>query len=447
MNYIWLKSPAKKLFCLLAACAVLSAGGVTAFADEAGGSGETPINDVIVDFEDFGENAFDADGQAETADSPDSADEAEETLDVPLTGIKGDVDGDGEVTSGDALKILRHSASLEKLHSKLIPFADMDSDGVVTSSDALEALRKYVDVTPPVISFPSEITARCGDRIDIEAKMTPAALYSGIKFEYTLGDDLSDDGLTDAYGRRFRVLDYTNTGKIKAFHPGTSTITATASNGMKAVCNVTVSDTVTVKTISSGNTSLTITSHLMTYNDCYNEEDDFTDLQGVVVHSTATPGVNAARWYDLWNQPETNVAVHSFLDDEGVYNYLPYDQIGWHAGSPANQHYLDFEICEPGGFSYVNNVVTGYDVYEQQEYFDKIWANAALYTAYLCSMNGFTEQNVISHGEAGRMGIGTNHGDPDHWFVLHNRTMDDFRNEVAKYLALGITESETKIIG
>lgn len=444
MNYLFLQSSAKKLFCLLVAGAVLSVGGITAFADEKDSIGETPINDVILDFDASDINANDFDGKNETADS---ADEVEGTLDVPLTGIKGDVDGDGEITSGDALKILRHSISLEKLHSKLIPFADMDGDGIVTSNDALEALRKYVDLTQPIISFPSKLAVHCGDRIDIEAKMTPAEIYSDIEFEYVLGKDLSDDGLTDAYGNSYRVLDYTNTGRIKAFHPGTSTITAIASNGMKAVCTVTVSDVVTEKTISSGNTSLKITTHMMTYNDCYNEEEDFTDLQGVVVHSTATPGVYAARWYDLWNKPATDVAVHSFLDDKGVYNYLPYDQIGWHAGSPANQNYLDFEICEPGGFSYVNNIVTDYDVNEHQEYFDTIWANAALYTAYLCSMNGLTEQNVISHGEAGRMGIGTNHGDPDHWFVLHNRTMDDFRNEVAKYLALGITESDPKIIG
>lgn len=52
-------------------------------------------------------------------------------------GILGDLDGDGTVTSSDALKILRMSASGEST-----PAADVDGDGVTTSNDALEALRE-----------------------------------------------------------------------------------------------------------------------------------------------------------------------------------------------------------------------------------------------------------------------------------------------------------------
>ena len=57
-----------------------------------------------------------------------------------------------------------------------------------------------------------------------------------------------------------------------------------------------------------------------------------------------------------------------------------------------------------------------------------------------------TADQVISHGEAGRSGIGTAHGDPDHWFVFHNKDMDDFRADVAKILKQGVTETERTIV-
>lgn len=54
-------------------------------------------------------------------------------------GIIGDVDGDGTVTSSDALKILRISLDLEKAEDMSI--TDVDNDGKVTSGDALQVLR------------------------------------------------------------------------------------------------------------------------------------------------------------------------------------------------------------------------------------------------------------------------------------------------------------------
>lgn len=357
--------------------------------------------------------------------------------------IMGDIDGDGVVTSADALTILRHSVGIEQIDKSLLEYADLDTDGEVTSSDALLALKGNVT---PYIEFPETYTACCGERLNLKAKMEPADVYGDVKFEYLVGISESTDGMTDENGDPYKVLDITNTGRIKAFHPGTATVKAVASNGMRAVCTVTVKDMVTSYTITSGSSSLKVTTHMMTNNDCYNMTDDFTKIDGVVVHSTATPGVMADRWYTAWNKPNTDAAVHSFLDDNGVYNYLPLDQTAWHAGQPANKTYLDFEICEPSGFYYEGNTVTGYDVYAQTPYFNKIWSNATLYTAFLCDRYGLTADEVISHGEAGRMGIGTNHGDPDHWFVLHNKDMDDFRADVAKLLSQGIKVSSSTIV-
>ncbi|MBQ6118490.1 MAG: dockerin type I repeat-containing protein [Clostridia bacterium] len=60
--------------------------------------------------------------------------------------VPGDVDGDGEVTSGDARLALRASVKLETYESGSAPFlaADADGNGVIESSDARLILRASV---------------------------------------------------------------------------------------------------------------------------------------------------------------------------------------------------------------------------------------------------------------------------------------------------------------
>ena len=56
--------------------------------------------------------------------------------------LKGDVDGDGNVTAADARKILRTSSNLEKLSGQEKVNADVNGDGKITAADARDALRK-----------------------------------------------------------------------------------------------------------------------------------------------------------------------------------------------------------------------------------------------------------------------------------------------------------------
>jgi len=75
----------------------------------------------------------------------------------------------------------------------------------------------------------------------------------------------------------------------------------------------------------------------MTQNDCYTAGRKITP-KGIMVHSTAVPGVMAAEWFSRWNKSykagEINrqVCVHAFVDDKEVWQYLPWDHRGWHAG-------------------------------------------------------------------------------------------------------------------
>ena len=59
-------------------------------------------------------------------------------------GAFGDIDGDGQVTSSDALAVLRMSVGLDEYDDDTLKIADVDGDGSVTSADALILLRVSV---------------------------------------------------------------------------------------------------------------------------------------------------------------------------------------------------------------------------------------------------------------------------------------------------------------
>lgn len=53
----------------------------------------------------------------------------------------GDANGDGKVNSIDALKVLKHSAGLERMTGNSLKAADLENNGVVNSANALEILK------------------------------------------------------------------------------------------------------------------------------------------------------------------------------------------------------------------------------------------------------------------------------------------------------------------
>ena len=197
---------------------------------------------------------------------------------------------------------------------------------------------------------------------------------------------------------------------------------------------------------------MNLTVRYMTQNDCY-KVDKIITPKGIMVHSTVSPGVMAAEWYDRWNKPGVRKCVHAFVDDSGVWQYLPWNMRGWHAGQhpvtkkSANDTHIGFEICEPSGFKYVDNAMVGYDPVAQEPYFRKAWNNAVELCVYLCKMFNLTEVDIICHSEGYTLGIASNHSDVMHWFPKHGESMDTFRAAVKAALALdnGNTGSEPVI--
>ena len=220
----------------------------------------------------------------------------------------GDVNHDGKVDSYDALLTLRQSVGFNEIENDYLSYADFDGDNKITSSDALLILRKSVGLDGSFIKCTELLNVSCGDRLnvlDFHAQIVPEEKNVGVTFTYTPGDNLSTDG------SGCNVLETTNTGKIKAFHPGKGTVHITSSTGLTTTCTVNVSDDITHQTVTVGNNTLSVTKHMMLNNEAYDETDDFTQLNGIVVHSTATPGAKADIWYSAWNRLGTDAAVHS----------------------------------------------------------------------------------------------------------------------------------------
>lgn len=178
-----------------------------------------------------------------------------------------------------------------------------------------------------------------------------------------------------------------------------------------------------------------LTTKYMTNNDCYKTVLKIKP-KGIMIHSTATPGIMAAEWFIRWNksykagQINRQACVHAFVDDKEIYQYLPWNHRGWHGGGKANDTHVGLEICEPGGFSYSGGSMVGYDVKKNEAYFRAAWRNTVELCVYLCKEYDLTEKDIIGHVEGYKKGIASNSADPLHWFPKHGESMDTFRAAV-----------------
>ena len=115
---------------------------------------------------------------------------------------------------------------------------------------------------------------------------------------------------------------------------------------------------------------------------------------------------------------------------------MPWDYRPWGCGSGSkgscNSGWMQFEICE--------------DALTDKAYFEAAYKEACEITAYYCKMynidpkgtvthEGVKVPTILCHYDSYKLGLGSNHGDVDHWFKKYGKTMDSVRNDVAKLLA------------
>ena len=132
-----------------------------------------------------------------------------------------------------------------------------------------------------------------------------------------------------------------------------------------------------------------------------------------------------------------------------------YAHRGWHIGKgskgSANNTHLGFEMTEPSCIKYVGGATfICSDVPKAQAFVKKNIENAVELFARLCiyhNLDPLSKGVIISHAEGYKLGVGSNHGDPDHlWNQLNmNYTMDNFRQDVynkVQELKTGINNNE-----
>lgn len=180
----------------------------------------------------------------------------------------------------------------------------------------------------------------------------------------------------------------------------------------------------------------------LTNNDCYNDGRWMTPTH-IVVHDTGAknrtikryvqPNVNGIgenKNNNDWNRSGLTKCVHAFIGEleDGTIatcQTLPWNKRGWHVGSGSkgsyNNNAIGFEICQD---------------LDSEEYFEKVYKEAVELCAYLCKEYDIPVENIVCHQEAYRLGYGSNHADVTEWFPIYGKSMDMFREDVEKEMAI-----------
>lgn len=187
--------------------------------------------------------------------------------------------------------------------------------------------------------------------------------------------------------------------------------------------------------------------YFSTKNQCYQNNVNKTDSRyntfqqrgpkGLMLHSVGCAQPSAEVFAKQWNRSGIEVAVHAVLQADGtVYQCLPWNYRGWHAGGNANNTHVGVEMTEPSQIKYTGGASFAVlDKAAAQAQATGTYQTAVQLFAQLCKEYGLdplAHGVIISHHEGYLQGIASNHGDPEHlWKGLGlNYTMDGFRRDV-----------------
>lgn len=184
-----------------------------------------------------------------------------------------------------------------------------------------------------------------------------------------------------------------------------------------------------------------IIESFLTNNSCYKLGQKMT-VRGLMLHSIGTPQPSADVFAIRWDDPAKEVCTHGMIDGNtgDVWQFLPWDVCGWHAGGAANKTHIGVEMCEPDCIKYKSNSATftvkESDLPNAKNIAIRTYNSAVELFAFLCktyALDPLADGVIIGHAEGHARGIASNHGDPEHlWRQLGlSYTMDTFRAAVA----------------
>lgn len=181
---------------------------------------------------------------------------------------------------------------------------------------------------------------------------------------------------------------------------------------------------------------MNIVQSILTKNPCYTAGRKIT-VKGLMLHSVGCPQPRASVFIHSWNSASFDRAcVHGFIDgnDGTVYQTLPWNHRGWHAGGAANNTHIGVEMCEPACIKYTGgSSFTCSDTATARAVAKRTYEAAVELFAMLCKEYGLNPlTDIISHREGHAQGVASNHGDPEHlWNGLKmGYTMEAFRQAV-----------------
>ena len=208
---------------------------------------------------------------------------------------------------------------------------------------------------------------------------------------------------------------------------------------------------------------------MQTQSTCYKGTSKMT-VKGVLWHSTGANNPNLKRyvqpsddasnrdemikllgknsygndWNHISHQAGLNCWIGKLADGTvTTVQTMPWDYKPWGCGSGSkgscNNGWIQFEICEDG--------------LTDKNYFEKVYKEACEITAYLCDMydidpkgtvtvNGVAVPTILCHADSHKLGFGSNHGDVNHWFPKHGKSMQTARDDVATLLG---KKAESKV--
>ena len=143
---------------------------------------------------------------------------------------------------------------------------------------------------------------------------------------------------------------------------------------------------------------------------------------GIVLHSVGCAQPSAQVFAKQWGRYTAKVAVHDVLQDDGlVIQCLPWNYLGWHVGGAANQTHIGVEMTEPGP-----------KTKDPKAHVAGTYNTAVELFAFLCKTQNIDPKNIMSHREAHKRGLGSNHGDPESLWKKYKTgyTMNGFRKAV-----------------
>lgn len=188
----------------------------------------------------------------------------------------------------------------------------------------------------------------------------------------------------------------------------------------------------------------------LTNNPCYKQGKKLT-VKGLMLHSVGCAQPSASVFIKNWNKADYDRAcVHGFIDgnDGTIYQTLPWNTRGWHAGGAANNTHIGVEMCEPACIKYTGGAKFACsNPSEAKVVATRTYSSAVELFAMLCglfSLDPMADGVIISHSEGYKRGVASGHADPEHlWNQLGLPfTMDTFRHDVQE--TMGVTNSSGK---